>query len=841
VHESERFERFEVQRQQRRLLVDGEAVAIGARAYDVLLALIDRSGQLVTKQELLDAVWSGLVVEENNLVVQVGTLRKMLGADTIATIPGRGYRLTARARADAGSTGVPRVVEEPSTPVHPALTPLIGRDDELVTLRALVTDHPVVSVVGAGGIGKTQLVRHLLRDWRGTGEFVDLSGLRPGDAAELPRTIARSLRIQLGPSDAAIALAGALAGRELLIALDNAEHVIDGVARLAEMLTEASPAVRLVITSQVLLGSRLERVFRLGCLALPDGPMNAAMALGHGSVAFFADRVAAADRRFTVTDENVDLVIEICQRLDGLPLAIELAASRVPTLGLHGVSAALEHRFRLLSNPRRLAPARQKTLRAALDWSHDLLAPQEQAVLRRLGAFTGSFALASAQRVAADENLDDWAVLDAMTALVDRSLVVTSHDDPPRYRLLDSARAYAREKLDASGEAQVVARRHALALCERFVQADEAWRKGRVSVDAFRADAELDLVDGKAAIFWATRHEPSAAVALAPCLDWAMVNEPAGPDRRAIWESTAPLVDETLPKALRARWWAGWHSWATLFGGHAPEEQRQRAVDEVRRLGDDEALYWMLNAQHWWLTLAAEGGQNVAQRSHELLRELRDLVREDWSAALRYRLQRSESQHCLIVGELAASVEWLQRATVLAREAGDSRGLYSAMVAAVDNELTLTRYDDAARRGSEVVELLRASRFESTLTHARANVALAHVWRRDFVAARAVNEDAWPLVLRFDLVGLVSHNLALLAALEGRHADAARLVGYGDHRSRVLGEDRQANESRAVHEAEGVATSALGLSEVGRLKAEGALMTAADVKQVALGSAAPAA
>jgi predicted ATPase len=322
------------------------------------------------------------------------------------------------------------------------LAPLFGREDELVTLPALARAHRVVTVIGAGGIGKTHLVRHLLQQ-RSLDEevrFVDLSGLQAGDAAQVPRTVAAALGVQLGPGDPARGIADALAEREMLLALDNAEHLVDAVAHLAEILVQTSPGLRIIVTSQIPLGIAPERVFRLAGLALPDGPVNVVSATGYSAIAFFVDRAQAADRHFTLTDDNVDLVVEICRQLDGLPLAMELAAARLQSVGLRGLSVALEHRFRLLTGGRRLAPARQQTLEAALDWSHELLDTREQAVFRRLGVFVGSFALSTAQRVAADEQLDEWAVVDALTVLVDRSLVVTTEHDPPRYRLLDSPR-----------------------------------------------------------------------------------------------------------------------------------------------------------------------------------------------------------------------------------------------------------------------------------------------------------------------------------------------------------------------------------------------------------------
>lgn len=842
-----RFSGFEVHPDARRLLAQGEPVVLGSRAFDLLLVLIELRERLVSKNELLDRVWPDVIVEENNLTVQISSLRKALGSQVITTVPGRGYRFTATLESPAGA-----VANDPppplSTPAREgsgsngvaALPALIGREDELVTLCALTREHRVVSIVGAGGIGKTHLVRHLLQrrrpEFSDGAHFVDLSAVHshPDSLGQIERTIASALNIQLGAAEAGRGLPDAIAAREMLLALDNAEHLVDGVAGMAELLVESAPQVHLVITTQVPLAIASERVFRLGSLTLPDGPASPADALTHSAIAFFVDRAQATDRRFALTADNVDLVVDVCRQLDGLALAIELAAARIPTLGLRGLANALEERFRLLTGGRRLAPARQQTLHAALDWSHELLSANEKTVFRRLGVFIDSFALATAQQVATDEQMDEWTVLDALTGLVDRSLVVTTEHEPPRYRLLDTPRAYARERLQSAGEAPTLARRCAHALRDRFCAADHDWWTGRLGADAFRAAAEPDLADGKAALSWAVQHDPHTAVALAPCLDWAMVNEPAIPNRRALWEATRSLInDSSMPDALRTRWWCGWQLWATMIYGEVTDEERQHALDEVRRIGDRAALFWMLKGRLSRLTLLATNDTAV-EAEHQCIVEMRQLADASWPPVLRYHLMRAEFEHCRNVGDLAGALQWLRLALTLADEAGDSRARYSAMVAAMDTQLLLKHYDDAVRAGTELVEALRSTRFESTLTYARHNLVHAHVWQRDFAAARAVSRDAWPLLIRFDLVGMLAHNLALLAASEGRSTDAARLVGYADYQASLRGEEQQINELRAVREAERIAIVALGTDEVARLKAEGASLTRADVKRLAL-------
>jgi DNA-binding winged helix-turn-helix (wHTH) protein len=270
-----RFGRFELQPSERRLLVDGEPAGLGARAFDVLLALAERPGSLVGKRALMDLVWPGLVVQENNLAAQVSALRKVVGDDVIATIPGRGYRFAARTEpvAPARASPPPPPTRSPSlrTNLPVELPALLGRAYELDTLGALVDGHRLVSVVGPGGIGKSLLTQHVLharRDAYPQGVcWVELASVT--DPAALPGAVATALGVEAGHGEPMAALVGAVAPLALLLALDNAEHLLDAVPALAKALVDAAPGMRVVVTSQAPLRLAAERVFRLGPLASP--------------------------------------------------------------------------------------------------------------------------------------------------------------------------------------------------------------------------------------------------------------------------------------------------------------------------------------------------------------------------------------------------------------------------------------------------------------------------------------------------------------------------------------------------------------------------------------------
>ncbi|HEU5293761.1 MAG TPA: winged helix-turn-helix domain-containing protein, partial [Burkholderiaceae bacterium] len=309
---SMRFDRFELQPRERQLLVSGKPAALSARAFDVLVALAERAGHLVTKNDLMDIVWHGRVVEEGNLHVHISSLRKMLGVDVIATVPGRGYRFIARVEAVQEGNGRQPVAAEVETAtvsevpklrtnLPAALAPLISRDDDLALLRRLIDEHRLVTVVGAGGIGKTLLAQHLLAGRVGHYAhgvcWVELASVT--DPAAVPGTIAAALGVRTAGDDEPLgALGKALAPLEILLALDNAEHLLGGVAALVQALLDAAPGLRIVATSQASLKVRGEHLYRLGPLAVPERTETGAQALTHGAVALFVERAQAVDPRF---------------------------------------------------------------------------------------------------------------------------------------------------------------------------------------------------------------------------------------------------------------------------------------------------------------------------------------------------------------------------------------------------------------------------------------------------------------------------------------------------------------------------------------------------------------
>ena len=450
----------------------GRRSSLGGRAFDVLVALVERRERTVSKNELMDLVWPTVVVEENNLEVQIVTLRKLLGYAAIATIPGRGYRFTLPVEVLGGPRRSQPVVRDQPDPAHarvPVSAPLLyGRDEDLRALNRMLAEHPLVTVTGAGGIGKTRLAQtvasELGREDPAAVHWVELATL--SEPSMVPIAVARALGVTLDDAqDPTQSVVAALRGRSALLVLDNAEHLLEGVAALVSRVRKDAASVRLLITSQEVLRTLDEQVFRMTPLSLPaDDSLTAARA--SGAVALFVARAHAVDRRFELTEENLTPVVDICRHLDGIPLAIELAAARVALLSVKGVQQRLDERFNVLTAGKRAVLRRHQTLRAALEWSHGLLTPQEQIIFRRLGVFSAGFTLEAAQSLLQDEAIDGWDALEHMGALVDKSLLVAEGDPVPRYRMLETTRLFALERLADAGETHALLVRHALYYCE---------------------------------------------------------------------------------------------------------------------------------------------------------------------------------------------------------------------------------------------------------------------------------------------------------------------------------------------------------------------------------------
>ncbi|MEO8754919.1 MAG: winged helix-turn-helix domain-containing protein, partial [Casimicrobiaceae bacterium] len=729
-----RFAHFDVRPSERRLLVDGEEATIGARAFDVLLALIERRDRMVPKSELLDVVWPDTIVEENNLQVHISALRKLVGPSTIATIPGRGYRftLTPADEVPAAAANAPRPppvatsgdaapqVQSPAgTNLAASYESLIGRDDDVAAVSALVTSHRLVTIVGPGGIGKTRLALEVARGTRGTHPngtwWVDLAAIAAPE--RVAAAIADAAGTQLHEGDPAAALAESLRQLDLILVLDNCEHLVGDVARIVDGIRARAPGVTILATSQVALKVSAEEVYRLGTLPTPAAGAALEIARRHGAVALLERREQAGDRRFALDSGNAAAAIAICQALEGVALAIEMAAARVPAMGLDAVRAHLHERFQMLSVANRLAPVRHRTLLATLDWSHALLTDDEKVVLRRVGTFSGSFGIDAAKALAHDATLDEWAVLDALAGLVDKSLVQVEHQDPPRYRLLETTRLYALDRLAEAHETPSWRARHASVLA---AVAHSAIRDNVTLTDAqwhdFYASDQQDLEAAFAHAVEQRQPHVAAATGLALRLMdlrrgnlsglrarmhacFALIPEASGRDAAQLWDGVIPadqIAIDAIPRLDAAR-------------------QRLAAW---RDLDDPERVYSALCGLADELARAADFAG--AQRA---LDEAQSLQRPEWPVRMRMQLPTQRGAVAMYAKDAPAYREHRRELLRLAELAGATRTATSARLGLGDAALLAEDYAEAATLCRAVAQELQAPQRAFTRGIALENLA----------------------------------------------------------------------------------------------------------------------
>src|ERR1700754_4993835 len=470
VHRKLRFGPFELSIGERILRHDGQVLPLGGRALDILIYLAERPGEVIAKQGLMDHVWSNVRVEEGSLRVHVAAIRKALGDGQfgnryIANIKARGYSFVGTVVPLSGSTESrnARVRQQGRLPVRPIT--MIGRETVIGEVSDKLRDERFVTLLGPGGIGKTTIataVGHAATgEFGGEVYFVELEGLT--DPRHVAGAVATSLGIALKSKDPGLELVDLVGSRKLLIIFDSCEHVIEAVASLAELLYRQTEETHVLTTSRELLKVEGEHCYRVPPLDCPpEGSGQTANAgLRYPSAQLFVQRVAARMGSFALTDEEAPFVAERCRKLDGLPLAIELAAGQVAALGIRNTVARLGSRLELLRLSHRTTVPRHRTLKATLDWSYNLLSDGERIVFRRIAPFVSHFTLEGARYVAGELGAGTGEIFDAIAGLVEKSLATRIDETQAEYRLLDTTRAYALEKLEEHAEVDAVFRRHA--------------------------------------------------------------------------------------------------------------------------------------------------------------------------------------------------------------------------------------------------------------------------------------------------------------------------------------------------------------------------------------------
>jgi predicted ATPase/DNA-binding winged helix-turn-helix (wHTH) protein len=597
----------------RKLLLEGDKpVRLGSRALDLLIALVEARGALVGKDDLVRTVWPDTFVEEGNLRVHLAVLRKALGdgrdgARYIVNVPGRGYQFVAPigpvAPAPAATAAAPMDNNLPAPLLH-----IVGRDATVTSIAGLLRERRFVTIVGPGGIGKTTVALAVAESaaggYRDGARFVDLSLV--ADPRLAAGALASALGLAITSQNPLPGLVAALAGKDMLIVLDNCEHVIEAAASLAEGIVQGAGGVHMLATSREPLRAAGERILRLGPLDLPptSAGLTATEAMRFPAVQLFVERAAASDDSFALTDVDTALVIEICRRLDGIALAIELAAGRVGAFGLRGLAEHLDDRFRLLTEGRRTALPRHKTLGATVDWSYELLSGPEQRVFVRLGTMAGRFSLDSAAAVASGDGIDEADAIEAVASLVGKSMIAAEAGPTAMtYRLLDTMRAYALRKLAEDGDADDALRRHAGHFRALFVQAAADWETEPTErwLDAWQGQ----IGNLRAALDWAFGPSGDAAigvdltVAAVPLwFQLSLIDE----CRVRVEAALAAAPDRLDPRRLmQLRAALGWSLMYTI--GHVEETAAawESALEAAEALGDADyrlRALWGLWAGH---------------------------------------------------------------------------------------------------------------------------------------------------------------------------------------------------------------------------------------------------
>lgn len=481
-------------------------VRLGGRAIDVLTALVERAGNVVSRDDLMGRAWPSTFVEASNLKVTVATIRRVLersepGRRYIATVNGRGYRFVETVHTVAVTAPL-----EGRRHNLPALSRVIGRGDETARVSALLGSRSIVTIKGTGGVGKTSLAlavaQHAFPNYPDGLWVLDLSAVEDGRYAA--SALAQQIGLTIQSDDPATALAAAMRGWHALIILDGCENALEETARLCRRLVDASADIAILATSREPLRVAGESVVHLGPLGVPPSDMlpNETDALRFPAVELFIERASASFHGEQPGPAVIAAIVAICRRLEGLPLALELAATRLEGLSAADLLRDLNERFDLLDRGPRGGPARHQSLSATLDWSHDLLGPSEQTLFRRLAVLHGSFSLASAQAVGETHGSAEFDLLATLADLVSKSMIARSNvDAEAQYRYLDTTRTYALGKLRASGELGNVFRHYA-EHCRTLCQNALAEWPTRPDA-AFRTRVVLIADNVRAALTWA--------------------------------------------------------------------------------------------------------------------------------------------------------------------------------------------------------------------------------------------------------------------------------------------------------------------------------------------------
>jgi predicted ATPase/DNA-binding winged helix-turn-helix (wHTH) protein len=714
-----RFGEFEVDVLAYELRRGGHRARLARQPMDLLLLLLERPQEMVSREDIAKRLWTpGVHIDlDAGIHTAILKVRQVLG-DTrespqfVETVPGKGYRFVApvevithsppRERSELMAAGGPLHARRHNLPAD--LTSFVGRRKELLELPRVLTSSRLLSLTGAGGVGKTRLALRLAGDL--VNEFRDgvwLIDLAPLSLPELvAQTIASTLGVREGAQRSARdVLLDTLRDRELLLVLDTCEHLIDSCAELVEVLLREAPALRIVATSREALGVFGENVYRVPSLSLPEVLSSVpAELIASEAMQLFVERASAVDPAFTATSHNASVIARLCRRLDGIPLAIELAAARIAVLSPEQIEARLQDRFRLLTGGARRAVARQRTLEATVDWSYHLLSDVERLLLSRLSVFPATWSLEAAEHVCDGDGISAHDLLELLSRLVRKSVVVVDQEfaGARRYRLLETVRQYARERLVQSGAADLLNERHFEYFFAEFRGVLPILRHHDQLPCLRRLQIEQENV--RVSLDWALTSASHAVkgVELAGALFWFWTKHGLYEEGK-LWLERARAVAGDVPRGLQARVLIG-----LTHMHHFQGRSFEAVIAEALSLGREEGDAWAMSFALFMQGLAA-----LQRGEHEQAQALALDAREAANAS------GEAVQHggpLLILGKVAESNGDHERAQQLYDESidvhrcvGDKWGLSILLSVAAGLRIVRKDFDQARIQASEAMSL----------------------------------------------------------------------------------------------------------------------------------------
>jgi predicted ATPase/DNA-binding winged helix-turn-helix (wHTH) protein len=817
---------------------DGAPLTLGARGARVLTVLVEHVHEFVSKERLIELAWPDVIVEESNLPVQVHAIRRVLseapgGESWIETLAKRGYRFVGPVSRIADTAHDEREAERSNLPQ--ALTSFFGRERDVVEIKRLLATKRLITIVGVGGIGKTrlalQVATEVISAYRDGAWFVDLGALRHG--AMVLRALAQVFGVQERAGKPLItALCTHLRRLQTLVILDNCEHLLAACADVVDAVLKAAARTAIVTTSRESLRVAGEQLYTLQPLSLPDPGASISDLQRSEAVQLLVARVRQQLPDFELTAARAPAVAEVCIHLDGIPLALELAAARARSLSIEQINARLGNRFRVLTGNAHGALPRQQTLRATLDWSYDLLGEDERVVLRRLAIFPGSFTLDAASAVASDDRIDHYAVIDLLSQLVARSLVVA---DPAasgaRYRLLETTRAYALEKLAEVEETAGIARRHAAHFRTLFERAPDDFLRLRDRQWHARYVPELEHV--RAALDWALAAGGDAAIAVALAGASAplwTVHSLYGEGTQRL-EAAAAIVGANTPEPDEARL----SLWLGLLTRNSSSARSLVLID--RALALYRKVDYPLEIGHASVLLAR--GLAAAGRFAESAAALAEALPKLENSGIPKLLglyHGSAATLNAFTGDPVKARSEFQKALSLYRDGGSEISALESIGNLADVSWTLGDLAGAEAALRQYIGM-RGSPFvrRSGLGNALGNLAGVLTEQGRLDAALDAAREGLPLLVEAGRAWSHIDHLALRAALAGKHANAAELAGYSDA-SYATQQKRAPNEARARSRLTAILQQRFDTISLDELLAKGSRLSEAEACRLALDS-----